>query len=47
MDKDFDTDLESAVADVMQCSPDSKGDHILAGGPQNGPVSARIRTLWE
>jgi len=30
MDKDFDTDLESAVADVMQCSPDSKGDHILA-----------------
>ena len=30
MDKDFDTDLESPVADVMQCSPDSKGDHILA-----------------
>ncbi|MGO9038348.1 MAG: M17 family metallopeptidase [Steroidobacteraceae bacterium] len=30
MDKDFDTDLESAVADVMQCSADSKGDHILA-----------------
>jgi leucyl aminopeptidase len=30
MDKDFDTDLESAVADVLQCSADSKGDHILA-----------------
>ena len=30
MDKDFDTDLESAVADVMQCNADSKGDHILA-----------------
>ena len=30
MDKDFDTDIESAVADVLQCSADSKGDHILA-----------------
>jgi leucyl aminopeptidase len=30
MDSDFDSDLESSVADVMQCSPDSKGDHILA-----------------
>ncbi len=30
MDKDFDTDLESVVADVLQCSADSKGDHILA-----------------
>ncbi len=30
MDKDFDSDLESAVADVLQCSADSKGDHILA-----------------
>jgi leucyl aminopeptidase len=30
MDEDFDTDLESQVADVMQCTPDSKGDHILA-----------------
>jgi leucyl aminopeptidase len=30
MDKDFDSDLESAVADVLQCSIDSKGDHILA-----------------
>ncbi len=30
MDEDFDTELESPVADVMQCTPDSKGDHILA-----------------
>jgi leucyl aminopeptidase len=30
MDKDFDSDLESTVADVLQCSADSKGDHILA-----------------
>jgi len=30
MDKDFDTDLQSTVADVMQCTTDSKGDHILA-----------------
>jgi leucyl aminopeptidase len=30
MDKDFDSDLESSVADVLQCSSDSKGDHILA-----------------
>jgi leucyl aminopeptidase len=30
LDPDFDTDLESKVADVMQCSVDGKGDHILA-----------------
>jgi leucyl aminopeptidase len=30
MDEDFDTDLESTVADVMQCTLDNKGDHILA-----------------
>jgi leucyl aminopeptidase len=30
MDKDFETDIESTVADVLQCSADSKGDHILA-----------------
>jgi leucyl aminopeptidase len=30
MDADFDTDLESGVADVMQCAADGKGDHILA-----------------
>jgi leucyl aminopeptidase len=30
MDVDFDTDLESSVADIMQCAVDGKGDHILA-----------------
>jgi len=30
MDDDYDSDLESAIADVLQCTPDSKGDHILA-----------------
>lgn len=30
MDKDFETDIESTLADVLQCSADSKGDHILA-----------------
>jgi leucyl aminopeptidase len=30
MDTDFDTDLESSVADVLQCTTEGKGDHILA-----------------
>jgi leucyl aminopeptidase len=30
MDGDYDTDLESGVADVLQCAVDNKGDHILA-----------------
>ena len=30
MDADFDADLESTVADVLQCTVDGKGDHILA-----------------
>jgi leucyl aminopeptidase len=30
MDSDYDTELESNVADVLQCSADAKGDHILA-----------------
>jgi leucyl aminopeptidase len=29
-DSDYDTDLESKVADILQCSVDGKGDHILA-----------------
>jgi leucyl aminopeptidase len=29
-DADYDTDLESKVADVLQCAVDGKGDHILA-----------------
>jgi leucyl aminopeptidase len=30
MDEDFDAELESHAADVMQCTLDNKGDHILA-----------------
>jgi leucyl aminopeptidase len=30
MDQDFDAELDSPIADVMQCTADSKGDHILA-----------------
>jgi leucyl aminopeptidase len=30
MDEDFDVDLECPGADVLQCTLDSKGDHILA-----------------
>jgi leucyl aminopeptidase len=30
LDEDFDSDLESHVADVMQCAVEGKGDHILA-----------------
>jgi leucyl aminopeptidase len=30
MDADFDGDLESPIADVLQCALEGKGDHILA-----------------
>jgi leucyl aminopeptidase len=30
MDTDYDAELESRIADVMQCTPDGKADHILA-----------------
>jgi len=30
MDEDFDEELRSQVADVLQCSVDNEGDHILA-----------------
>jgi leucyl aminopeptidase len=29
-DSDFDSDLESKVADIVQCTTEGKGDHILA-----------------
>jgi leucyl aminopeptidase len=29
-DPDFDSDLESKVADILQCATEGKGDHILA-----------------
>ena len=30
MDEDFDEELKSGIADVLQCSPENEGDHILA-----------------
>ena len=30
MDSDYDDELKSTVADVVQCSVDNEGDHILA-----------------
>lgn len=30
MDADYDSDLDSPIADIMQCTQDNKGDHILA-----------------
>lgn len=44
MDDDFDTDLDSPVADVLQCTLDSKGDHILAARFLNRFVPAQ--TPW-
>jgi leucyl aminopeptidase len=29
-DADYDSDLDSKVADILQCAPEGKGDHILA-----------------
>jgi leucyl aminopeptidase len=45
MDTDFDTDLESSVADVMQCAADGKGDHILAARFLNRFVPKEIAWL--
>ena len=45
MDKDFDTDIESTVADVMQCAVDSKGDHILAARFLNRFVPKEVAWL--
>jgi leucyl aminopeptidase len=44
MDEDFDADLDSPVADVLQCTLDSKGDHILAARFLNRFVPAE--TPW-
>lgn len=30
MDEDFDADLDSPIADILQCTLEGKGDHILA-----------------
>lgn len=42
MDEDYDSDLDSSVADILQCTPDSKGDHILAARFLNRFVPAEI-----
>jgi leucyl aminopeptidase len=42
MDEDFDADLESPIADILQCTPDSKGDHILAARFLNRFVPASV-----
>lgn len=44
MDEDFDGDLDSPIADILQCTPDSKGDHILAARFLNRFVPAQ--TPW-
>ena len=45
MDPDFDTDLDSTVADVLQCAVDGKGDHILAARFLNRFVPRQIPWL--
>jgi leucyl aminopeptidase len=42
MDEDYDSDLESSIADVLQCALDSKGDHILAARFLNRFVPAEV-----
>lgn len=44
MDEDFDSDLDSPLADIMQCSVEGKGDHILAARFLNRFVPAA--TAW-
>ncbi len=44
MDDDYDSDLETAVADLLQCSMEGKGDHILAARFLNHFVPAE--TPW-
>jgi leucyl aminopeptidase len=45
MDVDYDSDLESSIADVVQCAVDGKGDHILAARFLNRFVPASIPWL--
>ncbi|MDP9011625.1 MAG: leucyl aminopeptidase family protein [Pseudomonadota bacterium] len=45
MDADFDSDLESPVADIMQCATEGKGDHILAARFLNRFVPKNIAWL--
>jgi len=41
-DSDYDSDLESKVADIVQCAIDGKGDHILAARFLNRFVPQQI-----
>jgi leucyl aminopeptidase len=45
MDSDFDSDIDSSVADVMQCAVEGRGDHILAARFLNRFVPADIPWL--
>lgn len=42
MDEDYDSELQSSIADVIQCTIDGKGDHILAARFLNRFVPAEI-----
>jgi leucyl aminopeptidase len=42
MDEDYDLELDSTIADILQCTPDSKADHILAARFLNRFVPASI-----
>jgi leucyl aminopeptidase len=44
MEEDYDADLDSPIADVLQCTVDGKGDHILAARFLNRFVPAE--TPW-
>ncbi len=45
MDADFDTDIDSSVADVQQCPVEGRGDHILAARFLSRFVPAEIPWL--
>ncbi len=45
MDADFDTDIESSIADVLQCPVEGRGDHILAARFLNRFVPPEIPWL--
>ncbi len=45
MDADFDSDIESSIADVVQCHVEGRGDHILAARFLNRFVPTEIPWL--
>ena len=45
MDADFDTDIDSSIADVLQCAVEGRGDHILAARFLNRFVPSDIPWL--